>query len=122
MDSYKNLLTLLRIFKNRPNHLSKFLLENKALTDDFLKKIENNDKLSNINPSKIGDGHFYFSNISEMKSYYTSLVEDLDLMKTKRDRETLKKDLQEMINKALLEEDYEEAARIRDFMISNKLK
>ncbi len=122
MDKNKNLLILLRIFKNRPNHLSKFLLDNKAFTEDFLKKIESNEKLSNINPSKIGEDHFYFSNISEMKSYYTSLVEDLDLMKSKKDRESLKHDLQLMIEKAILEENYEEAARIRDFMISNKLK
>lgn len=120
--NYKNLLTLLKIFKNRPNHLSRFLLENNALTEDFLSKIEENEKLSNVNPSKIGDDHFYFSNISEMKSYYASLVEDLDNLKSKKDEESLKMDLLEMINIALLEENYEEAARIRDFMIHNKLK
>ena len=92
-ENYKNLLTILKIFKNRPNHLSKFLLENKALTKEFLDKIENNDKLSNINLSKIGEDHFYFSNISEMKSYYASLVDDLELMNSKKDRESLKKDL-----------------------------
>ncbi len=120
--NYKNLLTLLKIFKNRPNHLSRFLLENNALTEDFLSKIEESEKLSNVNPSKIGDDNFYFSNISEMKSYYASLVEDLDSLKSKKDVESLKMDLLEMINNALLDENYEEAARIRDFMIHNKLK
>jgi hypothetical protein len=121
-NNYKNLITLLNAFKNRPNHLSRFLLENKAFTDEFLSKIESNEKLSNINLSKIGDESFYFSNITEMKSFYSSLVEDLELIKSKKDKETLKKDLLELLSKAILNEDYEEAARIRDFMIFNKLK
>lgn len=122
MDNHKNLVKLLNIFKNRPNHLSRFLLDNKAFTEEFLSKIESNDKLSDINLSKIGDDSFYFSNISEMKLFYSSLVEDLDMMKSKKDKDSLKRDLLELIEKAINEEDYEEAARIRDFMISNKLK
>lgn len=120
--SHKNLLILLNLFKNRPNHLCRFLLENNALDGKFLSKLEDNEKLSNVNLSKIGDQHFYFSNISEMKSYYSSLVEDLDSLKDGSDREKLKLDLLELIDKAILNEDYEEAARIRDFMIINKLK
>lgn len=122
VDNHKNLVKLLNIFKNRPNHLSRFLLDNKAFTEEFLSKIESNDKLSDINLSKIGDDSFYFSNISEMKLFYSSLVEDLDMMKSKKDKDSLKRDLLELIEKAINEEDYEEAARIRDFMISNKLK
>ncbi len=122
VENHKNLITLLKIFKNRPNHLSRFLLDNKAFTEEFLSKISSNDKLSDINLSKIGDNSFYFSNISEMKVFYSSLVEDLDIMKSKKDRDVLKKDLLDLISKAIDEENYEEAARIRDFMISNKLK
>ncbi len=119
---YKNLLTLLRMFKNRPNHLSKFLIENNALNKHFLDRIENSDKLSNINLSKTGDSHYYFTNISEMKAYYVSLVDDLELIKTKKSREDLKKYLIECLNVSILGEDFEEAARIRDFMVINKLK
>ena len=119
---HKNLITILKIFKNRPNHLCRFLLENKAFNKKFLDKIESNDKLSEVNPSKIGGDHFYFSNVSEMKSYYASLIDDLESINLKKDREILKRDLQERLNSAVLEEDYEEAKRINDFMILNKLK
>ena len=57
-----------------------------------------------------------------MKSYYASLIDDLESINLKKDREILKRDLQERLNSAVLEEDYEEAKRINDFMILNKLK
>ena len=120
MSKEENLLTLLKLFKNRPYHLAKFLLENNAIRSDFLKKIEKNSKLSEANASDIGDDHFYFTNISEMKAYYASLIEDLEAEGP--DREKIKSDLEELIKRAVEIEDYEEAARIRDFMFLNKLK
>jgi protein-arginine kinase activator protein McsA len=55
-----------------------------------------------------------------MKAYYASLIEDLE--SEGPDREKIKSDLEELIKKAVEIEDYEEAARIRDFMFFNKLK
>lgn len=119
---YKNLLVLIRMFKNRPNHLSKFLIENNALTKEFLDRIEISDKLSNANLSKTGEDSYYFTNITEMKAYYSSLIDDLELVKTKKSREDLKKYLTEGLETAILNEDFEEASRIRDFIIMNKLR
>ncbi len=36
----RNLITLLKLFKNRPYHLSKYLLDNSAFNKDFLRKID----------------------------------------------------------------------------------
>ena len=47
-DSYKNLVSLLNLFKNRPYHLAKYLIDNSALSDKFIKDVLNNNKLSKI--------------------------------------------------------------------------
>ena len=51
-NKHKNLILLLKLFKNRPYHLSKYLLDNDAFTEDFLNKIKVSDKLSNISDTK----------------------------------------------------------------------
>jgi len=117
MSLENNLASLLRMFKNRPHHLAKFLLENDAFRVDFLKKVESNKNLEKLNQSEIGDDHFYFTNISEMKSYFTTLVED-----NFGEIESIKEQLEKNLSEAIINEDYEEAARIRDFLILNKLK
>ena len=48
-DLYRNLVILLKMFKNRPFHLAKYLIENSALTEDFIKKIKNSDRLKELN-------------------------------------------------------------------------
>ena len=45
-DLYRNLVILLKMFKNRPYHLAKYLIENSALTNEFIKKVSENSKLS----------------------------------------------------------------------------
>jgi len=47
-DLYRNLYLLLKVFKNRPFHLAKYLLDNKALNDSFLKKVAESDKIKNL--------------------------------------------------------------------------
>lgn len=90
-------------------------MENGAFRQDFLKKIESNKNLEKLNQSEIGDDHFYFTSISEMKSYFMTLIEDNII-----DTEEMKKELEKNLIKAIMDEDYEEAAKIRDFL--NKLK
>ena len=41
-NSELNLVNLFKLFKNRPYHLTRFLLDQDALKDNFLKKINNN--------------------------------------------------------------------------------
>ena len=39
-ELYRSLVILLKMFKNRPYHLAKYLVENSALTDEFIKKLK----------------------------------------------------------------------------------
>ena len=123
MDKYSsselsNLVMILKMFNDRPNHLANFLLENKALTKDFLKKISDSQKLDNI--KKVDNGPYteeiFFKNLEEMKKYYNELLHEI------KSRTTSEK-LQEIdfkISKAVSEENYEEAVRLRD--LKRKLK
>ena len=45
---YKNLITILKLFKNRPYHLAKYLIENDAFNDSFNKRLLESDKLNEI--------------------------------------------------------------------------
>lgn len=113
MKKYNNLINLLNLFKDRPNHLADFLLENKAFNKTFLDKIEKNDK---IKKSEEKD----FNSILEMNEYYNSLIQNIDMKKM------TESELEEYYNDRLVflikEEKYEEAAKIRDYMTKNKIK
>lgn len=121
MNLKSNLLVFFKLFNNRPNHLVDFLLKNNALTDDFVKKIENSDKIKNIinNIEEYGQN---FNSINEMNNFYKSLIDDLDLIKKNKSKEEIIIELNEKIRKSIESENYEEAARIRDYMIKNNFK
>lgn len=118
-SSYNNLLVVLKLFQNRPHHLTKFLIENKALNLDFLNKISESDKLSDMALNGIKDKYLNFTSIFEMKTYYLSLIDDLENLKGKKTREELSIELNEKLQKSIMDEDYEESARIRDYMRIN---
>ena len=115
----KNLITLLKIFKNRPYHLSKYLLENLAFSKSFLNKIQNSEKLSSLSDESDLDFPSYFPNITQMEDFYNSLLEEVrEISETKR-----LGDLTENLNSKLVDlinnEKYEEAAALRDYMTKN---
>jgi hypothetical protein len=118
----KNLITLLKIFKNRPYHLSKYLLENLAFSKSFLNKIQNSEKLSSLSDESDTDFPSYFPNITQMEDFYNSLLEEVrEISETKR-----LGDLTENLNSKLVDlinnEKYEEAAALRDYMTKNGIK
>jgi hypothetical protein len=119
-DAYKNLISLLKIFKNRPYHLSRYLLEHEALTDSFLEKLVNSEKLN-----KFSDKNYinsYFTNISQMENFYNSLLDEINTKYNKKDDESLALSLNKRLSKLIAEEKYEEAAALRDFMIKHAIK
>lgn len=122
MSEYENLLMILKLFQNRPHHLTKFLLDNKALNSDFLKKISESDRLSEMAKGGIKENHLHFSDISEMKKYYQSLLFDLNDLKNKKNIEELTLELNEKLKKCIEIEDFEEASRIRDYMRLNNIR
>ena len=120
-DSYQNLLIVLKLFQNRPHHLSKFLIENNALNPEFLDKITDSDRLSDMAENGIKDNYLHFNSISEMKDYYKSLIDDLENLKRKKTKEELEIEVNRKLIIAIEREDYDSASRIRDYMRLNNI-
>ena len=123
---YRNLVILFKLFKNSPNHLSKYLSRNSAFSKDFINSIINSKKLNELAPNYDQD---YFTNISlpsltfndivEMEMYYDSILEDLNVTENKKEMEIqLNTKLSHLINK----EKYEDAAKLRDYMLFNNFE
>jgi hypothetical protein len=118
-DIYKNLVTLLKLFKNRPYHLAKFLIEKEGLNNKFIKDILNSPKLSELDLTK-NSKSFNFTSISQMDDYFQSLLEP-NQIKPKSPKET-EKELNQELDKLLKQEKYEEAACLRDYMLARGFK
>ena len=106
---YRNLVKLFKLFSNRPNHLAKYMIDNVAFNDFFLKLVENSQKLEEIEniPS--------FKAIQEMNDFF-NLMEDFS---TKKSSSKTIEELNQKLNEYLELEKYEDAIRIRDYI--NKL-
>lgn len=106
----KNLVNFLKRFQNRPHHLAIFLIQNSALTELFIERIMKSSELEKPEP--------IFNDISQMEEYYNSLI-NVDNIKNEAE-------VTELLNKKLdtyiLEEKFEEAAKLRDYMKKNKIK
>ncbi len=76
-ELYRSLVIMLKMFKNRPYHLAKYLVENSALTEDFIKKIKNSDRLKELNEDEKSSEQkllpvpvpVYFVDISQMENF-----------------------------------------------------
>jgi anaerobic selenocysteine-containing dehydrogenase len=117
-DIYKKLVTLLKLFKNRPYHLAKYLIDNKALNKDFIKTVLNSNKLEDISNNE--DLLINFNSIEQMEEFYSSLVDlnNLDNKTPEQISEELNLKLDSLIDK----EKYEEAANLRDYMKRKKIE
>lgn len=122
MNEYKfelNLVILLKLFNERPNHLAKYLIKNNALTEEFKFLVLNSDKLDNIKPI---NEQLDFSDFNEMYSYFDKLIENNDLS-DKLNLDPLSPiELNDRLSKLLEEEMFEDAAKLRDYMEKNNIK
>lgn len=114
----RNLIALFKLFKNRPYHLSKYLLDNSAFNTNFLEKIKNSEKLSGISDNELPS---FFQNISQMEDFYNSLLEESRLP-VKLSKKDLSEELNNRLNQLIKEEKYEEAAALRDYMTLKGIK
>lgn len=118
---YRHLVILLKIFRDRPNHLSKYLIENNAFNKEFIKKINSSKKLTEISDMEIkdmmGEIESYFTDIEEMDSFYNNL-----LTNDKSENKDKMVELNEKLRELIKSEKYEDAARIRDYMSKNGIK
>jgi len=119
---YRNLIAVLKLFKNRPYHLAKYLIENDAFNDKFVKKLIESDKLNEIGQEegKALVKAVYFIDITHMTDYFNSFTNEI---KTKsKSIKTITKELNDKLDQCLKEEKYEDAIRIRDYMIKNNIE
>ncbi len=129
-DLYRNLVILLKMFKNRPYHLAKYLVENSALTNDFIQKLKNSEKLKEISEEGKNSEQkllpapvpIYFVDISQMENFYNSFIDDIQLLSKEKSVEQITNELNEKHNKYIKDEKYEDAARLRDYMNRNGIK
>ena len=84
---YRNLIAVLKLFKNRPYHLAKYFIENDAFNDRFINKLLESDKLNEIGQeeSKALVKAVYFVDISQMTDYFNSLTQEDFKSKRKSD-------------------------------------
>jgi hypothetical protein len=116
-DGYGKLIELLKLFKNRPHHLAKYLLDNNALNDDFMKTISNSGLLT---PNESIDVNHTFISISQIEEFYKSLTDiKNDVKKTP---EEIEAELNNKLDDLIRSEKYEDASRLRDYMNKQKIK
>ena len=118
-DSYKNLIELLKLFKNRPYHLAKYLADNNALDDRFIQNLSNSDSLNKISKEE-SDLPLTFVSIAQMEEFYLSLIDIKDI--NNKTKEEIEKEFNEKLDYLILSEKYEDAARIRDYMKRKNIK
>ena len=118
----KNLISFLRLFQNRPFHLTKYLLENRAFNEDFIEKISNSEKLKQLSEKYDLQEipNIYFLNFKDMLKFFENIsneytLEDFD---SKNSIDQINEKLDDLIKR----EKYEEAIRVRDYMIQNNIK
>ncbi len=97
-DKIESLANLFRLFGGRHSHLAKFLVDNGAVTDAFIRRID----CSNM------EQRSDFSSISELEGYYASALGT--------EVAVAEVDLAERLARLIEEEKYEDAARLRDYM------
>lgn len=117
-NTYNNIITFLKLFKNRPYHLAKYLLDNNALNSDFIKNINNSDKLKQLSSSE--DLMINFNSIEQMEDFYHSLINLED--SNNKTIEEIENDLNLKLSEFIKNEDYESAANLRDYMKRKKIK
>lgn len=130
-----NLIILLKLFKNKPQYLIKFFLNNNAFTEQFLTKVFNSNelnKLKNTEKEDLEDSEDIFSelphfkSINDMNKYFMNIINTPCDIKEDNIYEKINKDLEKNLKKQLREsiksEDYEKAAELRDRMEDLNIK
>ena len=118
----RNLITFLKLFKNRPYHLSKYLLDNSAFNKDFLRKIDKSFKLNELSNKCSNSDLDAFNNLNQMDDFYNSLLEEMNEIVLHDKSINLTIILNEKLDALIKEEKYEEAAALRDYMLLMNIK
>jgi hypothetical protein len=96
------IVLLFKYFDNNYNILVKYLIDNNSFNEDFLKNIYNSDFLKESDKHK-------FKNISEIDNFLLSI-----LLEQENEKELISK-----LEKLIENEEYEKAAKLRDYIFKN---
>ena len=105
-DLYRNLVILLKMFKNRPFHLAKYLIENSALNEEFIKKLSDSEKLKEFSEDDELKSKTLFLDINQMNDYYNSLTDDIKKIVVAKTPEEIAEALNQKLDSLILEENY----------------
>ena len=110
---YLNLVILLKQFWNRPHHLAKFFLDKEVFNDFFIKHLLESKRLNELENQTPP----IFKDIEEMNDYY-------DIFKEPKNKTEKQKadELNQKLEECIKLEKYEDAIRIRDYMIKMGFK
>jgi protein-arginine kinase activator protein McsA len=101
----KNIVLLFSYFSDNTNLLVKYLLDNKAFTDEFITNITNSEFINNNNSI-----NYNFKSINELDNFLMSILLEQENITS------LNNKLKEHIEK----EEYEKAAKLRDYINRKK--
>lgn len=117
MNENDNIIIFLKLFKNRPYHLAKYLIDNSAFNKNFINKLNKSDVLNKLKED-IETDDVYFMDISQMDDYYSSLLES----SKNKNNDEICKELNIKLNDLIKQEKFEEAAKLRDYMTKKSIK
>jgi len=117
-----NLISFLKLFQNRPFHLARYLLENNGLNDEFIDKITKSEKLNflseNLEIDELPD--LNFKNFKEMMKFFEGI--DNEYNSEYKSKEQLMTELNKKMDFYIQSERFEDAIKLRDYMIHNHIK
>jgi excinuclease UvrABC helicase subunit UvrB len=114
----EHLANFLKMFKNRPYHLAKYLIDNSALNKSFLNKIVKSGKLNTETPQVTPE--VPIKDISEMEDYYNSILDPIKI--GNKTLEEITKETNDKMDELIKNEKFEEAAKLRDYMNKKSIK
>jgi excinuclease UvrABC helicase subunit UvrB len=114
----EHLANFLKMFKNRPYHLAKYLIDNSALNKSFLNKIVKSGKLNTETPQVTPE--VPIKDISEMEDYYSSILDPIKI--GNKTVEEITKETNDKMDELIKNEKFEEAAKLRDYMNKKSIK
>ncbi len=123
-DINKKIVVLFKLFKNRPYHLAKYLMENGAFNKQFLNKISKSTKLEQISTEEEINKYLssQFSDINHMQDFYNSLLDEIKEISNNKTKSEISKELNDKLDEFIKLEKFEEAAKLRDYMSKNSIK
>lgn len=123
-DINKKMVVLFKLFKNRPYHLAKYLMENGAFNKQFLNKISKSTKLEQISTEEEINKYLtsQFSDLNHMQDFYNSLLDEIKEITNNKTKTQISKELNDKLDELIKLEKFEEAAKLRDYMSKNSIK